>query len=212
MRYGLFLSFKSSVILFLSFMKMFSRINCFSSSINEIRSSHMNPRCKLFTQLISITNPLNPWLEQFQQWAYTILQNRLWVKILQKFYLFVSSEQFEKFHSAVQGTLHDSATHQTHRKILAPFLFSRLQPFCPLFPFSFRLVFLILTVIFGAFLLKQLFYSGSNHTPISYISQTKQKKMKWTFCNAPTSKRRARDPRIVMIDWQLPHFPRATSF
>ena len=34
-------------------MKMLSRINCFSSSINEIRNSHMNPRCKL----IASSNP-----------------------------------------------------------------------------------------------------------------------------------------------------------
>ena len=73
--------------------------------------------------------------------------------------------------------------------------------------------FILIKVIFGAFLLKQVFYSGLNHTPISYISQTKQKKkVKWTFCHAPTSERRMRHPRIVMIDWQLPNFPRATSF
>ena len=43
------------------------------------------------------------------------------------------------------------------------------------FPFSFRFIFFqLVKVIFGAFLLKQLFYSGLNHTPISYIYQTKQ--------------------------------------
>ena len=98
----------------------------------------MNPRCKLISHLISTTNPLNPWLEQFRQWAYTIFQNWLWVKILQKFYVFVFSVQFEKFHSALQGTLRDSATHRTHRKVLAPFSFSGLQFF---FPFSFRTIF-----------------------------------------------------------------------
>ena len=46
------------------------------------------------------------------------------MKILQKFYLFVTSKQFEQFHSALQRTMRDSATHP---KFLAPFPFSRLH-------------------------------------------------------------------------------------
>ena len=182
MRCGLFLSFISSVILVLSFLKMFSRINCFSSSIKEIRSSHMNPRCKLRSQLISTTNPLNPWLEQFQQWSCTIFQNRLWVKILQKFYLFVSSVKF---------SIHLCGN--TARKCDTP------QDF---FPFSFRFIFFqLVKVIFGAFLLKQLFYSGLNHNPISYISQTKQQQkiVKW-IC---ATHLQAKDARGIRASWLI---------
>ena len=189
---------------------MFSRINCFSRSINEIRSSHMNPRCKMISQLISTTNSLNPWwLEQFQQWAYTIFQNRLWVKICQKLYLFVS---LLKFSIQLSGnTARQCDTPQEFGAFSIQSLATLLSTFSPFLSVLFS--FILIKVIFGAFLLKQLFYSGLNHTPISHISQTKQKKkVKWTFCHAPTSERCGRNPRIVMIDWQLPHFPRATSF
>ena len=114
-----------------------------------------------------------------------------------KIYLFVSSKIFP---FSFAGTLHDSTT---HRKILAPFPFSPIpcNSFVHFFPLlSVLISFILIKVIFGACLLKQLFYSGLNHTPISYISQTNQKTVKRTFCHAPTSERRARDPRIAMIE------------
>ena len=148
MRYGLFLSFISSAILFLSFMKMFSRVNCFSSSINEIRSSHMNPRCELISQLISTTNPLNPWLEQFQQWAFTIFQNRFWwAKILQELYLFVS---WVKFCTQLSGnTARQCDSPQDFGAFSIQSLATLLSTFSRFLSILFS--FILIKVIFGAF-------------------------------------------------------------
>ena len=68
MRYGLFLSFISSVILSLNFIKMFSRTNSFSISINEIRNSHMTLRCKLITYSVEFHDEI----VQLQSTASTI--------------------------------------------------------------------------------------------------------------------------------------------
>ena len=82
-------------------------------------------------------------------------------KSSEKCSLFVSPEQLE------QLCQEHCATVWHIRKILAPFSFSRVQPFSPLFHFFFLFPFLsvsyfllLIKEILGAFLLKQLFYSG----------------------------------------------------
>ena len=60
--------------------------------------------------------------------------------------------------------------------------------------------FILIKVIFGAFLQKQLFYSGLNHTPISYISQTKQKKGEMNLLPR-TYKRKTRAASAHRDDW-----------
>ena len=68
-------------------MKTFSRINCFSCSINESRNSHMNPRLA-WIHSQSTESMIRTILQRKQQ-AYTIFQNWLWVKILKKMFSFL---------------------------------------------------------------------------------------------------------------------------
>ena len=125
---------------------MFSRINCFSSSINEIRNSHMNPRCKL----ISTSNPLNPRLEQFfrgnsEHIAYfSHISEPIMSENSPKNILFSSHRS--SLNSFIQLCEEHCTTVRHIRKILPPFSFSRVQLFSPPFhfffiPFSFRFIF-----------------------------------------------------------------------
>ena len=131
-------------------MKMFSRINCFSSAINEIRNSHMNQGHESMMQtdcyLQSTTNPLNPRLEQFfrgnsehkpylrADYEWNSLKNVLF------------SSHRSSLNSFIQLCEEHCATVWHIRKSLAPFSFSRVLLLRPLFhfffiPFSFRFIF-----------------------------------------------------------------------
>ena len=98
--------------------------------------------------LQSTTNPLKPRQEQFlrgnSKHIANFRHNRLWVKILRKNVLFSSHRS--SLNSFIQLCEEHCATEWHIRKILAPFSFSRVQLFSPLFhfsfiPFSFRFYF-----------------------------------------------------------------------
>ena len=154
-------------------MKMFSTINCFSSSINEMRSSLMNPRCKLISQLI---NKHIQSTESVVRTIPTVSIYHISEPIMSENSPKILSFRLvgEVFHSALRehcATVRHTARFWRLSHSVPCNFFIYFSPFL-----SVLFSFILIKVIFGAFLLKQLFYSGLNHTPISYISQTKQKK------------------------------------
>ena len=159
---------------------MFSRINCFSSSINEMRSSHMNPRCKLISQLI---NQHNQSTESVVRTIPTVTIYHISEPIMSENSPKILSFRLfgEVFHSVNSALREYCATVQHTSRFWRLFHSVPCNSFIYFFPFSVSVLFsfILIKVIFGAFLLKQLFYPGLKHTPIRYIPRQNKK-----FCSA----------------------------